>query len=272
MKHSLRAFSLVELSIVLVILGLLVGGVLTGQSLIRAAEIRAISTEYSKYKSAAMTFRDKYIALAGDMTNATAFWGHADTSGADGSCGSPESDTGSGTETCNGDGDGTLDMDTSIEPLRMWQHLANAGLIEGTYTGVDPDAGSDGDYYDVVIGDNAPFSKLGSSIGWAAYNIGPASGHGIFFDGNYGNSLNFGGSDGGNLPNAAALSPEEAWNVDTKMDDGLPAQGSVVVRYNMSSCTDQADGTDAATSSDLDAVFELDTTSLACVLVFKNFY
>lgn len=43
------AFSLVELSIVLVILGLLVGGVLSGQSLIRAAELRSISSEYSRY-------------------------------------------------------------------------------------------------------------------------------------------------------------------------------------------------------------------------------
>lgn len=36
-----RGFSLVELSIVLVIVGLLAGGVLTGQTLIRAAELRA---------------------------------------------------------------------------------------------------------------------------------------------------------------------------------------------------------------------------------------
>ena len=36
------AFSLVELSIVLVILGLLVGGVLSGQSLIRASELRSV--------------------------------------------------------------------------------------------------------------------------------------------------------------------------------------------------------------------------------------
>lgn len=37
-----KGFSLVELSIVPVILGLLVGGVLSGQSLIRAAELRYI--------------------------------------------------------------------------------------------------------------------------------------------------------------------------------------------------------------------------------------
>lgn len=44
MKREQSAFTLVELSIVLVILGLLVGGVLTGQRLIRASELRSVST------------------------------------------------------------------------------------------------------------------------------------------------------------------------------------------------------------------------------------
>lgn len=57
-----RGFSLVELSIVLVILGLLTGGILAGQSLIRAAELRAVSTEYSRYATAVQSFRDKYFA------------------------------------------------------------------------------------------------------------------------------------------------------------------------------------------------------------------
>ena len=70
-----KAFSLVELSIVLVILGLLVGGILTGQSLIRAAELRSVTTEFSQYQTAVMTFRDKYFAIPGDMKNARDFWG-----------------------------------------------------------------------------------------------------------------------------------------------------------------------------------------------------
>lgn len=59
-------FSLVELSIVLVILGLLVGGVLTGQSLIRASELRKFMNTMERYKAATYTFRDKYFALPGD--------------------------------------------------------------------------------------------------------------------------------------------------------------------------------------------------------------
>ena len=77
LQRTRYGFSLVELSIVLVILGLLVGGVLTGQSLIRAAELRSVSTEYSRYVASVHTFRDKYFALPGDMTNATQFWGTA---------------------------------------------------------------------------------------------------------------------------------------------------------------------------------------------------
>ena len=62
MRHQ-SAFTLVELSIVLIIVGLLVGGVLTGQALIRAAELRAITTEKDKYITTLYAFRDKYQAL-----------------------------------------------------------------------------------------------------------------------------------------------------------------------------------------------------------------
>jgi prepilin-type N-terminal cleavage/methylation domain-containing protein len=64
------AFSLVELSIVLVILGLLVGGVLSGQALIRASEMRSITAQANQYRAAIYSFRDKYFAIPGDMANA----------------------------------------------------------------------------------------------------------------------------------------------------------------------------------------------------------
>src|SRR4051812_28937287 len=101
--RDLRAgFTLVELSIVLVILGLLVGGVLTGQSLIRAAELRAITTEQNRYVTATHTFRDKYFALPGDMTNATAYWGTS------GNCPGLAAQGNTTPATCNGNGDGKI--------------------------------------------------------------------------------------------------------------------------------------------------------------------
>ena len=65
-------FTLIELSIVLVIIGLIVGGVLVGQDLIRAAEIRATITQVEKFNTAVNTFRDKYGAIPGDMNNGVA--------------------------------------------------------------------------------------------------------------------------------------------------------------------------------------------------------
>ncbi len=62
-----RGFTLIELSIVLVIIGLIVGGVLVGQSLIVAAGMRAQISQIEKYNTAANTFRGKYGYLPGDI-------------------------------------------------------------------------------------------------------------------------------------------------------------------------------------------------------------
>lgn len=78
-----QAFSLVELSIVLVILGLLVGGILAGQSLIKASELRKIGADFTRYESAINAFRDKYFFYPGDLPNATQLWGAAGGSSSD---------------------------------------------------------------------------------------------------------------------------------------------------------------------------------------------
>lgn len=68
-------FTLVEVSMVLVIIGLLVGGVLVGRDLIKSAEIRSQISQIEEYKTALHTFKIKYNYLPGDIppAEATAF-------------------------------------------------------------------------------------------------------------------------------------------------------------------------------------------------------
>ncbi len=255
------AFSLVELSIVLVILGLLTGGILTGQSLIRAAEMRSIVTELQRYQTAARSFQDKYFALPGDMRNATDFWGAPGNNLAN--C---PATAGTGTQTCNGDGDGLIDEGLAgryAEQYLFWQHLANAGLIEGTYNGR---VGSGGNYHS-VIGSNVPASKM-SNAGWTSDN--DPGGTSTTYAINYGNTLKFGGSQTNHTTQAAILTPEEAWNIDTKVDDGKPAYGKAIARYWNNACAAADDGSHA--NNDLNASYKLSDKSAQCALIFRNLY
>ena len=251
MKHG---FSLVELSIVLVILGLLTGGILTGQTLIRAAELRAVTTEFQRYQSAVNTFRDKYFALPGDMRNATDFWEVFSNGGC-------PTGSGVGTETCNGNGNGIIEQpggaNQAGEMFTFWQQLANAGLIEGQYTGI---TGSGGAAH--ATADNVPQSKMTSGA-WFSYNWNNTfSGISSAFDGTYTeNSLQFGGFSASGSPATSILRPEEAWNIDTKMDDGKPAYGMMRERF-------WDDCTTAIASSNLDADYLLTETAAVCTPFF----
>tara|TARA_B100001179_G_scaffold200779_1_gene161461 strand:- start:184 stop:984 length:801 start_codon:yes stop_codon:yes gene_type:complete len=222
-----KAFSLVELSIVLVILGLLTGGILTGQSLIRAAELRSVTTQVQQIKTAALTFRDKYFALPGDMKNATDFWKNANIGNVGGECTAPGTDTGSGTQTCNGNGDGQIKEATTtatgFEAFRAWQHLANAGLIEGNYTGISANTTN----RDALAGQNIPATKLSNGGIYIRY-LGSVISNPNSFDGNYGNALLIGADDAASgLPASPLFKSEELWNLDKKLDDGQPGYGFV---------------------------------------------
>jgi prepilin-type N-terminal cleavage/methylation domain-containing protein len=64
-----KGFSLIELSIVLIIIGLLVAGITGGASLIKSAELRSIMTEARSYKIAISTYYASQDALPGDDDN-----------------------------------------------------------------------------------------------------------------------------------------------------------------------------------------------------------
>lgn len=261
-----QGFSLVELSIVLVVLGLLTGGILTGQNLIRSAELRAVTTEFQQFQTAINSFRDKYWYLPGDMPNATDFWGSAGGNGTDATC--QATDSGDST-TCGGNGNGFIVRDN--ETHRAWQHLANAGLIAGNYRGTDTFLNTDGDLEDSVPGENIPLSRAGNNIGWDIQSMnGEANGNMLYFDGTYGNMLSIGGGDNSNRSNLPFLTPEEAWNIDKKIDDGQPARGKVVMRHDAlyDDCTDGAAAD--PDHDDLDATYQLTNSSVACHMVFRQ--
>ena len=62
------AFSLIELSIVLIIIGLLIAGITGGASLIKSATLRAVMTEARNYNTAVNSFYVAYNAYPGDYT------------------------------------------------------------------------------------------------------------------------------------------------------------------------------------------------------------
>lgn len=214
----MRAFSLVELSIVLVILGLLTGGILAGQSLIRAAELRSVGADMFRFRTAHLSFHDRYMAMAGDMANATKFWGDdaaacADAAVADGTPG-----------TCNGNGNGIINQGTAIgataEAFQYWKQLVLAGLIEGTYTGLSGPSHA----AHAVFGTNAPASRLSP----AGFAIRYLTGSGQTWVDGPSQIITFGIAGSGSLDgDLAAIRAEEAWNIDSKFDDGKPATGFV---------------------------------------------
>lgn len=218
----MAAFSLVELAIVLVILGLLTGGILAGQSLIQASELRTISTDFNKYLSATYAFRDRYFYLPGDMVNASRFWGGGSTS----LCPDYYNAT-NPTYTCNGDGNGEIDTSTySIETYRYWQHLSSAGLIEGIYAGAEGQR-IDSSYTSAMPGINMPKARFRNGSYSVSYLDQPCNGASGWLGLCGGFNRFIAGTTDTYTNRRPLLKPEEAWNIDTKMDDGRPGYGNV---------------------------------------------
>lgn len=259
-----HAFSLVELSIVLVILGLLVGGILAGQSLIRAAELRSVNTEYTRYVTAAQAFRDKYLAIPGDFRDATRFWNLQQVGG---NCTSNSGLSSAATPgACDGNGNGLINFTgaggEANESFQFWRHLALAGLVEGSFSGL---SGAAANYVSTLGGATAsiPGSRI-SGAGYTMFSAGTvASGHGQWFAGEYPNAFFFGMQQSASYTSGRVLASEEAWNLDTKMDDGRPATG---IMRGWVSTRD----TNCSTGTDASATYRLETTGLACTIILSS--
>lgn len=209
--YRTQGFTLIELSIVLVIIGLVVGGILTGKDLVRAAQTRLQIAQIEKLNTAVNTFKTKYQCLPGDCDKA--------------------SDLGLNPYGYNGDGNGFVEQSgtfdtgvmTTAEPTYFWYELKQSGMIEANFVTAFP-----GDSYPGINSPPLKLPGMGTEESenpaggvWIATkrdiapNISPSMNHAWFLSA----SISY------IFSSLGVYLPMDAYNIDNKIDDGYPQTG-----------------------------------------------
>lgn len=183
-----RGFTLVELSIVLLIIGLITGGITGGATLIKQAKIRSIINDINVISTAINAFKTQFNALPGDFNNAYSFWPSSTCT----------------ISSCNGNGDSKIDFD---EQFHVWQHLSLAEFIQGSYQGT---AAAINKYQSKYTNGTYDLRYINSWIAGPSFN-----------------SLELGKYLSAGYSGNSLILPLEAYNIDLKIDDGLANSGFI---------------------------------------------
>jgi len=210
-SYASNGFTMVELSVVLVVVSFIIGGLLSVSTMVHEARVNSTIVWVRSVQTAYMQFEDIYSAIPGDMINASTFFPGATNGNGDGKVdGAPGGDDHGGSLG----GAGNLYY-WQAEDMWFWNHITTAGLLKGKLFGnvvCCP----------VIPGYNTPAIPLATGITAAVYNT---SYFGVPADTMLINTpLGWAG--------AGAVQPQDALEIDQKMDDGLPRSGTV---YGLSS-------------------------------------
>ena len=189
MKRNQSGFTLIEIAIVLVIIGLLLGGVLKGQELINSAKVKNLATDFKNIPVFIYGYQDKFKALPGDDAAVQAH--------VNGTLATTNGTPGNG--IIEGNWNSTNNTDESI---LFWQHVRLAGLAPGETT-VNAAAGNT----------YMPTNAVGGNIGIT----------------NSGAGLPITGLKGTYIVCSNGIAGKFAKQLDTTMDDGNTATGSMQV-------------------------------------------
>ncbi len=219
---EIQAFTLIELSIVITIIGLIVGATFVGADLINNSETKTLLSEVQKFKSSITQFQTLYKGLPGDVSNAQSYW--------------PSS--------ANGNGDGQIAAETSNEAFRALQQLYLANLVDGAYYSISGTWGTGFVLADAVTTGNIISSKARQDVGIYIKCCSSTD---------YSRSITFNNHISVSAPSGTkrygAFTPIEAKEIDQKIDDGVPDTGLVGGSGNWTGAAYAATGCYSSTGS-----------------------
>lgn len=255
-----QAFTLIELSIIILIIAIFLAGIIMSSDLFRSSKIMKVMAQVDEYNKATGVFHEKYRELPGDLSNAVTFWG------TDSTCPTYASIT-PHIATCDGNGNGHIgDIITdggasTNEIFRAWQQLANAGLVGGAYTGVT----GLNTATEAVPGLNVPKGNI-KGTGFTLMYIYAPNGNANYFPAMYEHAIVYGNLTTTNFTSGATLTPKEAFLVDQKADDGNPGNG--IILTNKAPISPGCATTASPTTTAFDFTIETET----CNLIFITGY
>ncbi|MFZ8865098.1 MAG: prepilin-type N-terminal cleavage/methylation domain-containing protein [Rickettsiales bacterium] len=190
-----KGFSLVELSVVLIIIGILIAAVATSTKLIGNSKLRKVMQEVESMKSGINTFYASFDAYPGDFKRASDFFD-----------GVP-------------DGNGDNFVEYNPENPYAWLHLASAAVIDGSFSGEMSGSGEG-----ATPRENSPGSQYSPGV---CYNyIYNADLTGSTVD-TAQNNITVGTSVTNKPCVASTFIPKDAEFIDAKLDDGNPVNGNI---------------------------------------------
>ena len=219
-------FTLIELSVVLLIIGLIAGSILVGRDLIKIAQIRKAISQEEEMQTAMGAFKLKYGQLPGDCQQGSDIW--------------PDAVNGNANGFIEGGYNDFENPELNLyEAYNMWHHLMRAELVPYHYVPVSSFPLPAGQNFalplalentyltaraDKVISVSLPYTNyfMISGVNLALAPLG-------FL--NY--LLIYSGMD-----KRAGLLPVDAKSIDTKIDDGKPFSGQTLSLWTLTDFPD----------------------------------